>query len=53
MEPRGVAEGLAIGQLYLSREPGTATPLRAIKPLHLRFTKQSDDDPRAKRLRIC
>jgi hypothetical protein len=51
MEPRGVAEGLAIGQLYLSREPGTATPLRAIKPLHLRFTKQSDDDPRAKRLR--
>ena len=51
MEPRGVAEGLAIGQLYLSREPGLATPLQAIKPLHLRFTKQSDDDPRAKRLR--
>jgi hypothetical protein len=51
MEPRGVAEGLAIGQLYLSREPGQATPLQAIKPLHLRFTKQSDDDPRAKRLR--
>jgi hypothetical protein len=51
MEPRGVAEGLAYGQLYLSREPGKATPLQAIKPLHLRFTKQSDDDPRAKRLR--
>ncbi|MDH3924321.1 MAG: hypothetical protein OET41_06900 [Xanthomonadales bacterium] len=51
MEPRGVAEGLAIGQLYLSREPGQATPLQAIKPLHLRFTQQSDDDPRAKRLR--
>jgi len=51
MEPRGVAEGLSIGQLYLSREPGQATPLQAIKPLHLRFTKQSDDDPRAKRLR--
>jgi len=51
MEPRGVAEGLAIGQLYLSREPGKATPLQAIKPLHLRFTKQSDNDPRAKRLR--
>jgi len=51
MEPRGVAEGLAIGQLYLSREPGQATPLRAIKPLHLRFTRQSDDDPRARRLR--
>jgi len=51
MEPRGVAEGLALGQLYLSREPGKATPLRAIKPLHLRFTKKSDGDPRAARLR--
>ena len=51
LEARGAAEGLALGQLYLSREPGQATPLLAIKPLHLRFTKNSDGDPRARRLR--
>ena len=51
MDPRGVAEGLPFSLLYLSREAGQATPLMATKPLHLRFTKESDNDPRSKRLR--
>jgi hypothetical protein len=51
MEPRGVAESLPLSLLYLSREPGMATPYNVIKPLHLRFSKESDSDPRARRLR--
>ncbi|MDH3982467.1 MAG: hypothetical protein OES84_06130, partial [Kiritimatiellaceae bacterium] len=51
MGPRGVAESLPYSHLYLSREPGMATPYMVIKPLHLRFSKESDDDPRAMRLR--
>ena len=51
MDPRGVAEGMPYGLLYLSREPGTATPYRVLKPLFLRFSKRSDGDPRAQRLR--
>ena len=51
MDPRGVAEGMPYGLLYLSRESGTATPYRVQKPLFLRFSKRSDGDPRAQRLR--
>ena len=39
------------GLLYLSREPGKATPYRLVKPLYLRFTSESDNDPRARRLK--
>jgi hypothetical protein len=52
METRGVAEGLPYSLLYLSREPGMATPYKVSKPLYLRFTKESDLDPRAQRLRL-
>ena len=52
MDTRGVAEGLPYSLLYLSREPGMATPYQVQKPLFLRFTKESDDDPRAQRLRL-
>ena len=51
LDTRGVAEGMPYSLLYLSREPGMATPYRVSKPLYLRFTKESDHDPRAQRLR--
>ena len=51
IDTRGVAQGLPYGLLYLSREPGMATPYQVSKPLFLRFTKESDRDPRAQRLR--
>ena len=51
MDPKGVAEGMPYSLLYLSREPGKATPYQVSKPLHLRFTKESDLDARAQRLR--
>lgn len=51
LEPRGVAEGMPYSLLYLSRAPGMATPYRVSKPLYVRFTKASDSDPRAQRLR--
>ena len=51
IDTRGVAEGLPYSLLYLSRAPGMATPYQVSKPLFLRFTKESDRDPRAQRLR--
>jgi len=48
----GVADGLPYSLLYLSREKGMATPYRVSKPLFVRFTKESDRDPRAQRLRL-
>ena len=51
MDTRGVAQGMPYSLLYLSRTPGMATPYRVSKPLFLRFTKASDRDPRARRLR--
>jgi len=51
LEPRGVAEGLPYGLMYLSRSEGMATPYQVSKPLYLRFSKTSDSDPRAARLR--
>ena len=51
LDTRGVAEGLPYSLLYLSRAPGTATPYQVSKPVFLRFTKESDGDPRAVRLR--
>jgi hypothetical protein len=52
IDTRSVADGVPIGLLYLSREPGMATPYQVSKPLYLRFTKESDLDPRTKRLRL-
>jgi len=37
--------------MYLNRSGGMATPYTISKPLYLRFTRESDRDPRAKRLR--
>ena len=51
IDTRGVAEGLPYSLLYLSRAPGMATPYQVSKPLFLRFTMASDNDPRAQRLR--
>jgi hypothetical protein len=51
LDTRGVAEGMPYSLLYLSRAPGMATPYRISKPLYIRFTKESDSDPRAQRLR--
>ena len=51
IDTRGVAEGMPYSLMYLSREPGMATPYRASKPLFMRFTKEADHDPRAQRLR--
>ena len=51
IDTRGVAEGMPHSLFYLSREPGMATPYRLSKPLFVRFTRASDRDPRAQRLR--
>ena len=51
IDTRGVAEGVPQSLFYLERNPGKATPYRLLRPLYLRFTKQSDQDPRARRLR--
>jgi len=51
IDTRGVAEGMPYSLLYLSRAPDMATPYRVSKPLYMRFTKESDRDPRAQRLR--
>jgi len=51
IDTRGVAEGMPYSLLYLSREPGMATPYLVSKPLFMRFSKTSDLDPRAHRLR--
>ena len=51
IDTRGVAEGMPYSLLYLSRSPGMATPYSVSKPVFLRFSKESDDDPRAQRLR--
>jgi hypothetical protein len=51
LDTRGVAEGMPYSLFYLSREPGMATPYRLSKPMFVRFTKSSDRDPRAQRLR--
>ena len=51
IETRGIAEGMPYSLMYLSREPGMATPYRVTKPLYMRFTKESDQDTRAQRLR--
>jgi len=51
LEPRGVAEGIPYSLMYLSRSEGMATPYTLSKPLYMRFSKASDSDPRATRLR--
>ena len=44
--------GLQYGLQFMTRDdPNMFEPLKLFKPLFLRFSKRSDDDPRAKRLR--
>jgi len=52
MDARAIPEGLPYGLQFLTRDdPTVFEPLKLSKPLFLRFSKQSDNDPRARRLR--
>ena len=52
LNTRAIPEGLAYGLQFMTRDdPNVFEPLKLFKPLFLRFSKRSDDDPRAKRLR--
>ncbi|MFY9706664.1 MAG: hypothetical protein WAJ95_12165, partial [Desulfobacterales bacterium] len=52
LNTRAIPEGLAYGLQFMTRDdPNVFEPLKIFKPLFLRFSKRSDDDPRAKRLR--
>jgi len=45
-------DGLQYGLQFMTRDdPTVFEPVKLFKPLFLRFSKQSDNDPRAKRLR--
>jgi len=51
-DTRAIPEGLQYGLQFMTREdPNTFEPLKLSKPLFLRFSKASDNDPMAKRLR--
>jgi hypothetical protein len=52
LDTRAIPEGLAYGVQFMPRDdPKVLEPLKLSKPLFLRFSKQSDNDPRAKRVR--
>jgi len=52
MEIRAIPDGLPYGLQFMTRDdPNVIEPLRLSKPLFLRFSKESDNDPRAKHLR--
>jgi len=52
MDARAIPEGLQYGLQFMTRDdPNVFEPLKLSKPLFLRFSVQSDGDPRAKRLR--
>jgi len=52
LDTRAIPEGLAYGLQFMTRDdPNTFEPLKLFKPLFLRFSKASDNDPRAQRLR--
>lgn len=47
-----IPDGLPLGIRFMSRDdPNVIEPLELFKPLFLRFSLRSDDDPRAQRLR--
>jgi len=52
MDARAIPEGLQYNLQFMTRDdPNVFEPLKLSKPLFLRFSVQSDGDPRAKRLR--
>lgn len=52
LNTRAIPQGLAYGLQFMTRDdPNMLEPLKLFKPLFLRFSKQSDDDSRAKRIR--
>lgn len=52
MNARAIPEGLPYGLQFMTRDdPTVFEPLKLFKPMFLRFSKQSDNDPRARRLR--
>jgi len=52
LDTRAIPEGLPYGLQFMTRDnPNIFEPLKLFKPLFLRFSKRSDDDPRARRLR--
>ena len=52
LDTTAIPDGLAYGLRFMTRDdPITVDPLKLFKPLFLRFSKESNNDPRAKRLR--
>lgn len=52
LDTRAIPDGLQYGLQFMTRDdPNVFEPLKLFKPLFLRFSKRSDDDPRARRLR--
>lgn len=52
LNTRAIPEGLQYGLQFMTRDdPNVFEPLKLFKPIFLRLAKQSDADPRAKRLR--
>jgi len=52
MDITAMPDGLQYGLQFMTRDdPNVFEPLKLFKPLFLRFSKRSDDDPRAMRLR--
>jgi len=52
LDTRAIPDGLQYGLQFMTRDdPNTFEPLKLSKPLFLRFSKRSDEDARARRLR--
>lgn len=52
LDTRAIPDGLQYGLQFMTRDdPNVFEPLKLSKPLFLRFSKRSDNDPRARRLR--
>ena len=52
LDIRAIPDGLEYGLQFMTRDdPNVFESLKLFKPLFLRFSKQSDNDPRAQRLR--
>ena len=52
LNTRAIPDGFQYNLRFITRDdPNVLEPLMVLKPLFLRFSKQSDEDPRAKRLR--
>jgi len=52
LDTTAIPDGMPYGLQFMTRDnPDVVEPLKLFKPLFLRFSKRSDDDPRTKRLR--